>query len=95
MRSIAPHAPRTAATAGPAPEGSWEAWMAASLAGDARAYDRLLREITPLLRAIARRRIADRAEAEDAVQDELLTIHRLRHTYDPAPTTPRGRCAPG
>jgi RNA polymerase sigma-70 factor (ECF subfamily) len=24
------------------------------------------------------------AEAEDAVQDVLLTLHRMRHTYDPA-----------
>lgn len=56
--------------------------MAASQAGDRRAYDRLLREVTPLLRAIARRRIRDWAEAEDAVQDALLSIHALRHTYD-------------
>lgn len=58
--------------------------MAAAQAGDARAYDRLLRAILPLLRAIARRRIANPAEAEDAVQDALLTIHTLRDSYDPA-----------
>lgn len=63
---------------------SWESRMAAAVAGDARAYDRLLRDILPLLRGIARRRIHDRAEAEDAVQDTLLTLHRLRHGYDPA-----------
>src|SRR5689334_6699857 len=57
--------------------------MAAAQAGDALAYDRLLRAILPLLRAVARRRIADSAEAEDAVQDALVTIHQLRHTYDP------------
>ncbi|MBX9700391.1 MAG: RNA polymerase subunit sigma, partial [Acetobacteraceae bacterium] len=65
-------------------EMTWEARMAAAMAGDARAYDRLLRDILPLLRGIARRRIIDAAEAEDAVQDTLLTIHRLRHSYDPA-----------
>lgn len=65
-------------------ERSWEAWMAAAVGGDTRAYDRLLRAILPLLRGIAHRRIHDRAEAEDAVQDTLLTIHRLRHSYDPA-----------
>jgi len=58
--------------------------MAAAQAGDAAAYNALLRAILPLLRNIARRRIANPAEAEDAVQDALLTIHRLRHTYDPA-----------
>ncbi len=57
--------------------------MAAAQAGDARAYDRLLRAALPLLRAVARRRINDFAEAEDAVQDALVTIHQLRHVYDP------------
>jgi RNA polymerase sigma-70 factor (ECF subfamily) len=57
--------------------------MAAAQAGDARAYDCLLRAALPMLRSIARRRIRDPAEAEDAVQDALLTIHRLRATYDP------------
>jgi RNA polymerase sigma-70 factor (ECF subfamily) len=56
--------------------------MVAAQAGDAAAYDRLLRAILPLLRSIARRRIRQPAEAEDAVQDALLTIHQLRHAYD-------------
>jgi RNA polymerase sigma-70 factor, ECF subfamily len=64
-------------------EGEWEAWMVAAQAGDARAYDALLRAALPLLRSVARRRIRDAAEAEDAVQDALLTIHQLRHAYDP------------
>jgi RNA polymerase sigma-70 factor, ECF subfamily len=63
--------------------GHWEAWMAAAQGGDGRAYDALLREALPLLRRVARRRLADPAEAEDAVQDALLCVHRLRHTYDP------------
>lgn len=74
-----PHRSAMAAT----PDGSWETWMAAALEGDAHAYDRLLRAMLPMLRAIARRRIADAAEAEDALQDTLLSIHRLRATYDP------------
>lgn len=57
--------------------------MAAAQAGDAAAYDRLLRAALPLLRSVARRRIANPAEAEDAVQDALLTIHQLRHSYEP------------
>lgn len=65
-------------------EGQWDGWLAAAQAGDTRAYDRLLRDCLPLLRAIARRRITDAAEAEDAVQDTLLTIHRMLATYDPA-----------
>ncbi|WP_369407922.1 sigma-70 family RNA polymerase sigma factor [Roseomonas rosulenta] len=65
-------------------DGAWDGWLAAAQGGDSRAYDRLLRDCLPLLRAIARRRIADHAEAEDAVQDTLLTIHRMLATYDPA-----------
>ncbi|MBP0463541.1 sigma-70 family RNA polymerase sigma factor [Roseomonas sp. PWR1] len=64
--------------------GAWDGWLAAAQAGDRRAYDRLLRDCLPLLRAIARRRIRDAAEAEDAVQDTLLTIHRMLATYDPS-----------
>lgn len=62
----------------------WGGLLAAAQAGDARAYDTLLREVTPRLRQLARARIRDSAEAEDAVQDALMTIHALRHTYDPA-----------
>ena len=65
-------------------DGQWEAWMAAAQGGDSRAYDRLLRDCLPLLRAIARRRIRDSHEAEDAVQDTLLTMHRMLATYDPS-----------
>jgi RNA polymerase sigma-70 factor (ECF subfamily) len=61
----------------------WEGWMAAAQAGDRRAYDQLLRAALPLLRAVCRRRLADRTELEDAVQDTLLTVHSVRHTYDP------------
>jgi RNA polymerase sigma-70 factor (ECF subfamily) len=58
--------------------------MAAAQAGDGAAYAALLRECLPLLRAICRARLQNPAEVEDAVQDALLTLHRVRHTYDPA-----------
>ena len=72
--------PRAAAP----PDGEWEELMAAAQRGDASAYDRLLRAALPLLRAIARRRLPGHLGVEDAVQDTLLTLHTLRHTYDPA-----------
>lgn len=72
-----------AASTRAAQEARWGALLAAAQAGDARAYDTLLREITPRLRSLCRARIRDAAEAEDAVQDSLMTIHALRHTYDP------------
>jgi RNA polymerase sigma-70 factor (ECF subfamily) len=65
-------------------EERWGALMAAAQGGDQRAYATLLREIAPRLRSLARNRIRDPHEAEDAVQDALMTLHALRHTYDPA-----------
>jgi len=61
----------------------WSGLMAAAQAGDGAAYATLLRECVPLLRTICRARLRDATEAEDAVQDTLLTLHRVRHTYDP------------
>lgn len=65
-------------------DSDWSALMAAAQEGDRRAYDRLLREIVPFLRGVARRRLRSEADAEDAVQDALLTIHQIRQTYDPS-----------
>ena len=58
--------------------------MAAAQNGERTAFERLLREIVPFIRAIVagRHRTGDRID--DVVQDVLLTIHRVRHTYDPA-----------
>lgn len=61
----------------------WSRMMAAAQEGDARAYEALLRECVPLLRATCRARLRASADVEDAVQDSLLTIHRVRHTFDP------------
>ncbi|HEX4262272.1 MAG TPA: sigma-70 family RNA polymerase sigma factor [Acetobacteraceae bacterium] len=58
--------------------------MAAAQAGDGAAYAALLRDCLPTIRAIARRRGLSPDRAEDAVQEVLLTIHRVRHTYDPS-----------
>jgi RNA polymerase sigma-70 factor (ECF subfamily) len=58
--------------------------MAAAQSGDAAAYERLLREILPFLRSLIRQRRVHPDHVEDIVQDVLLTIHRVRHTYDPA-----------
>jgi RNA polymerase sigma-70 factor (ECF subfamily) len=52
--------------------------------GDQAAYCRLLKAIVPVIRGMARCRIhQDDALLEDVVQDVLLTVHRVRHTYDP------------
>ncbi|HXP73400.1 MAG TPA: sigma-70 family RNA polymerase sigma factor [Stellaceae bacterium] len=62
----------------------WSALMAAAQDGDRVAYERLLREVLPFLRALAARQHRAPDRAEDVVQDVLLTVHRVRHTYDPA-----------
>jgi len=62
--------------------------MRAGLAGDEDAYRRLLRELTPFLRALARSGLAraGRAttEAEDIVQDALIAIHTKRSSWIPS-----------
>ncbi|MGN2246361.1 RNA polymerase sigma factor [Frateuria sp. GZRR35] len=58
--------------------------MAAAQAGDRRAYERVLADSVALIRAVARRQGVARDHLDDVVQETLLTIHRVRHTYDPS-----------
>ena len=62
----------------------WGSLMAAAQDGDRAAYGRLLAEATPYIRAIVRRHHGSGDRVDDVVQDVLLCIHRVRHTYDPA-----------
>ncbi len=59
--------------------------MRAAQAGDAQAYVRLLREVTPRLHRIVRRQrqFLPAADIEDLVQDILISLHAVRATYDP------------
>jgi len=61
----------------------WSDLMARAQDGDQTAYSELLMQLLPVLRVIVRRQHRSREQAEDVVQDVLLTIHRVRHTYDP------------
>src|ERR1700751_6204055 len=60
--------------------------MRSAMAGDGPAYHRLLKAITPVLRAASRRGLARAGQppdqAEDIVQDILLAVHLKRHTWD-------------
>jgi RNA polymerase sigma-70 factor, ECF subfamily len=69
-------------TGGPQ-DASWAELMRAAQEGDRRCYERLLREVTPFIRALSRRHCRNPADVEEMVQDTLLTVHRVRHTYDP------------
>jgi RNA polymerase sigma-70 factor (ECF subfamily) len=64
-------------------EASWARLMQAAQGGDARCYEQLLRSVTPFIRSLSRRYCRDPDVTEDVVQDVLLTVHRIRHTWDP------------
>jgi len=71
----------------------WTDLMRSANAGDTAAYQRLLKAVTPVLRAAARRGLtragAPVDQSEDIVQDILLAVHLKRHTWDPtAPFAP-------
>ena len=57
--------------------------LATAQRGDSASYRRFLKAIIPFVRAIARRRCWSEDMADDVVQDVLLTVHRVRHTYQP------------
>lgn len=61
---------------------SWEALMLRAQDGDRAAYHALLRQVTPYLRSIARRYLGHGEDAEDALQEILLVLHGIRHTYE-------------
>jgi RNA polymerase sigma-70 factor (ECF subfamily) len=63
--------------------GQLGAWMAAAQRGDHDAYRDLLDAVQPMILGYLRRRIESEVAAEDVTQDVLLTMHRVRHTYDP------------
>jgi RNA polymerase sigma factor (sigma-70 family) len=61
----------------------WGAWLAAAQDGDNAAYNCLLGELVPVVRRMAAGKRNDSHDLEDVVQDVLLTLHNIRHTYDP------------
>ena len=63
---------------------TWTGLMLRAQSGDQRAYAQLLSEILPFLRGLARRQRHSPDQVEDVVQDVLVTLHRIRHTYDPS-----------
>nr|WP_210291200.1 sigma-70 family RNA polymerase sigma factor [Bradyrhizobium elkanii] len=67
-------------------EDEWTGLMRSAISGDDAAYHRLLKAITPVLRAAARRGLARAGQpvdqSEDIVQDILLAVHLKRQTWD-------------
>ncbi len=60
------------------------ALMAAAQRGDAAAYRALLKACLPVVSAIARAKGVRGEAVDDVVQDTLMTLHRVRASYDPA-----------
>lgn len=59
-------------------------WMRAAQAGDSAAYNNVLRTVTPFIKMVARRQGVPADLVDDVVQETLLTVHRIRQTYDPS-----------
>ncbi|MBL6853082.1 MAG: sigma-70 family RNA polymerase sigma factor [Alphaproteobacteria bacterium] len=57
--------------------------MRAAQGGDGAAYADLLRRSLPFVARVVRAQRAYGVEIDDIVQDVLLSLHAVRHTYDP------------
>ena len=76
------HADARAAAATPPSDGAdWAALLVRAQDGDRQAYHAFLVGISPYLRAIARRYLGSH-DIEDAVQEVLVVVHEIRHTYE-------------
>lgn len=81
---LSPHAPAPAPVMpDPAQDSErWAAWMLLAQDGDREAYHALLQAVLPYVRAITRRYLGRCEDAEDAVQDVLMIVHGIRHTFE-------------
>lgn len=61
----------------------WQRLMTAAQAGDTHAYTAFLKEAAAFARVIARRYHRDNGTIEDIAQETLLSLHRVRQTYEP------------
>jgi len=81
MESCRPSVPSSAScTDGDA---DWSTLMARAQNGDRSAYVALLQDLAPYIRSLSRRYFSTKEDVEDSLQDVLLTVHGIRHTYDP------------
>lgn len=61
----------------------WSNLAEAAQNGDARAYNRLLSDVAPYLRAILLPGLSDKNAVEDIVQEILISVHKSLKTYTP------------
>lgn len=62
----------------------WAQWMARAQNGDQEAYRQLMGELGEAIEAYVKSRFGRLNFLEDCVQECLLAVHSVRHTYDPA-----------
>lgn len=65
-------------------EQRWLELMRSAQDGDSAAYAQLLAEILPMLRRVVAHKWPVAPDVEDVVQEILMSVHTVRHTYDPA-----------
>ena len=59
-----------------------EALMRHAQGGDGAAYSAVLKKSADLLRPYLRKWLKNNSEAEDVLQETLISVHKARHTYD-------------
>lgn len=65
-------------------EANWGRLMALAQEGDGIAFASLLEQVSQFLRPYLSKRMGAMDQAEDVLQEILITLHRARHTYDPS-----------
>jgi len=60
----------------------FEQLMRLSLEGDKLAYAQLLRDTSHLIRPYLTKKMHQIDDVDDLIQDILLSVHKVRHTYD-------------
>jgi RNA polymerase sigma-70 factor (ECF subfamily) len=60
----------------------WAILLLAAQKADESAYRRLLKELTQYLRAFLSKRLGNNQHLDDIIQENLIGVHRARHTFD-------------
>ncbi|WP_246721659.1 sigma-70 family RNA polymerase sigma factor [Methylosinus sp. H3A] len=64
-------------------ERRWQELMRSAQDGDNAAYAQLLSELLPMLRRVVAHKWSGMLDVEDVVQEIIISVHTVRHTYDP------------
>lgn len=51
--------------------------------GDAKAYESVIRDIAPIIESAIRPKINRQEDADDIIQETLVSVHRASHTWQP------------